>query len=39
MRTPHPRLAGRTPLSLLQTDTGSRMVEQLLVQIDEGIFV
>ncbi len=39
MRTPHARLEGRSPLSLLKTDTGSRMVEELLIQIDEGMFV
>jgi putative toxin-antitoxin system antitoxin component (TIGR02293 family) len=39
LRTPHPRLAGRTPLSLLNTDTGSRIVAELLIQIDEGMFV
>lgn len=39
LRKPHPRLDGRTPLSLLQTDTGSRIVEELLIQIDEGMFV
>jgi len=39
MRRPHPRLGGRAPLSLLKTDTGSRMVEELLLQIDEGMFV
>ena len=39
LRKPHPRLAGRTPLSLLKTDTGSRIVEELLIQIDEGMFV
>src|SRR5271163_4018790 len=38
LRTAHPRLESRTPLSLLTTDTGSRIVEQLLVQIDEGFF-
>jgi putative toxin-antitoxin system antitoxin component (TIGR02293 family) len=36
---PHARLDGRTPLSLLKTDTGSRIVEELLIQIDEGMFV
>ena len=30
---------GRTPLSLLKTDTGSRIAEELLIQIDEGMFV
>jgi len=39
LRKPHPRLDGRTPLSLLRTDTGSRIVGELLVQIDEGIFI
>lgn len=39
LRKPHPRLDGRTPLSLLTTDAGSRIVEELLVQIDEGMFV
>jgi putative toxin-antitoxin system antitoxin component (TIGR02293 family) len=39
LRRPNPRLDGRTPLSLLKTDTGSRIVEELLVQIDEGMFV
>ena len=39
LRKPHPRLDGRAPLSLLKTDTGSRIVEELLVQIDEGMFV
>ena len=39
LRKPHPRLDGRAPLSLLKTDMGSRIAEELLVQIDEGIFV
>lgn len=39
MRRPHPRLEQRSPLSLLRTDTGSRIVEELLLQIDEGIYV
>ena len=39
LRRPHPRLDGRPPLSLLKTDTGSRIVEELLLQIDEGMFV
>jgi putative toxin-antitoxin system antitoxin component (TIGR02293 family) len=39
MRKPHARLDGRAPLSLLNTDTGSRIVEELLVQVDEGMFV
>lgn len=39
LRTSHPQLSGRTPLEMLKTDTGSRLVEELLVQIDEGMFV
>ena len=39
LRKPHPRLEGRSPLSLLKTDMGSRIVEDLLIQIDEGMFV
>ena len=39
LRKPHARLNGRTPLSLLNTDTGSRIVEDMLIQIDEGMFV
>lgn len=39
LRKAHPRLEGRTPLSLLKTDMGSRIVEELLIQIDEGMFV
>ena len=39
LRRASPRLGSRTPLELLKTDAGSRIVEELLVQIDEGIFV
>lgn len=39
LRRPHPRLGRRTPLELLKTDAGSRIVEELLLQIDEGMFV
>ncbi|WP_263410527.1 type II RES/Xre toxin-antitoxin system antitoxin [Terriglobus tenax] len=39
LRRPQTRLDSRSPLSLLKTDTGSRIVEELLVQIDEGYFV
>jgi putative toxin-antitoxin system antitoxin component (TIGR02293 family) len=38
LRKPQVRLEGRSPLSLLKTDTGSRIVEETLVQIDEGIY-
>jgi putative toxin-antitoxin system antitoxin component (TIGR02293 family) len=39
LRKPHARLERRSPLSLVKTDTGSRIVEELLIQIDEGMFV
>ena len=39
LRRPHPRLDGRSPISLVKTDTGSRIVEELLTQIDEGMLV
>lgn len=31
--------AGRRPISLLTTDIGARIVEELLLQIDEGYFI
>jgi putative toxin-antitoxin system antitoxin component (TIGR02293 family) len=39
LRRSNPRVRGRTPLEMAKTDTGSRIVEELLVQIDEGMFV
>lgn len=39
LRRPNPRLRNRTPLEMAKTDTGSRIVEELLVQIDEGMFI
>jgi putative toxin-antitoxin system antitoxin component (TIGR02293 family) len=39
LRRANPRLGNRKPLELLKTDAGSRIVEELLVQIDEGVFV
>ena len=39
LRRPNPRLDERTPISLLKTDTGARIVEELLGQIDEGYFI
>jgi len=39
LRRPHPRLRDRTPLETLRTDAGSRIVEELLIQIDEGMFI
>jgi putative toxin-antitoxin system antitoxin component (TIGR02293 family) len=38
LRTPDDRLAGRTPMSLLHTETGGRLIESLLWQIDEGVY-
>ncbi len=39
LRRPHPRLRNRAPLEMSRTDTGTRIVEELLVQIDEGMFI
>ena len=39
LRKPKARLEGRVPLSLLTSDTGSRIVEELLIQIDEGMII
>ena len=39
LRRPIPRLRNRTPLSLLTTDSGTRIVEETLIQINEGMFV
>jgi putative toxin-antitoxin system antitoxin component (TIGR02293 family) len=33
------RIGGRTPLSLLHTDAGGRLVESMLWQIDEGVYI
>jgi putative toxin-antitoxin system antitoxin component (TIGR02293 family) len=38
LRKPQARLDGRQ-LSLLKTDAGGRIVEELLIQVDEGMFV
>jgi putative toxin-antitoxin system antitoxin component (TIGR02293 family) len=38
LRTPSDRLEGRTPLSMLRSEAGGRVVENQLWQIDEGIF-
>ncbi len=39
LRLPSGRLSGRTPMSMLMTETGARLVESFLQQIDEGMFV
>jgi putative toxin-antitoxin system antitoxin component (TIGR02293 family) len=36
---PNPRLDGRAPVTLLDSDDGLQRVEELLGQIDEGFFV
>jgi putative toxin-antitoxin system antitoxin component (TIGR02293 family) len=38
LRKPNRALNGLEPLRLLQTETGGRAVEELLGQIDHGIF-
>lgn len=38
LRLPGERLHGRTPLSMLRTELGGRLIEDLLWQIDEGVF-
>jgi len=39
LRRPIARLRKRAPLDLMRTDTGARIVEELLIQIDDGMFV
>ena len=39
LRRPNRHLGDRAPLSLISTDIGMRMVEHLLGQIDEGMFI
>jgi putative toxin-antitoxin system antitoxin component (TIGR02293 family) len=38
LRTADDHIGGRTPLSMLATDAGGRLVEGLLWQIDEGVY-
>ena len=38
MRKPKKRFQGETPMQMLQTEAGARLVEQMLVQVDEGMF-
>jgi putative toxin-antitoxin system antitoxin component (TIGR02293 family) len=38
LRTADERIGGRTPLSMLQTDAGGRLIEGMLWQIDEGFY-
>jgi len=39
LRSPNARLSGHAPFSLLNTEAGSRVVLEMLGQIDEGMFV
>jgi putative toxin-antitoxin system antitoxin component (TIGR02293 family) len=38
LRSPKKRFEGRAPLQLLATEPGGRLVEEMLIQIDEGMF-
>jgi len=38
LRTPKKRFDGRTPMEMISMEVGGRMVEEMLVQIDEGMF-
>ena len=38
LRTPQPRFDGKTSIEMLATDAGSRLVEEMLIQIDHGMF-
>lgn len=38
LREPKRRFEGRSPLRMLATESGGRLVEQMLIQIDEGMF-
>lgn len=38
LRAPKKRFEGRPPLGMLSTETGGRLVEQMLIQIDDGMF-
>ena len=38
VRQPKLRFEGRTPIQMMATEAGGRLVEEMLVQIDEGMF-
>ena len=38
MRTAKRRFAGRTPVEMIATEAGARLVEEMLVQTEEGLF-
>ena len=39
LRRENRALAGKAPIELLRSETGSRIVEELLAQIDHGMFI
>jgi len=39
LNKPKHRFSERTPIQMLRTELGGRMVEEMLIQIDEGMFV
>ncbi len=38
MRKAKQRFEGETPMEMLQTEAGARLVEEMLIQIDQGMF-
>jgi len=38
LRKPKVRFEGRTPMEVLRTEAGARLVEEMLLQLDYGIF-
>ena len=38
LRKPKPRFDGKTPVEMLATEAGARLVEEMIVQIDHGMF-
>ena len=38
MRAPKKRFGGRPPFEMIATEPGGRLVEEMLIQIDEGMF-
>jgi putative toxin-antitoxin system antitoxin component (TIGR02293 family) len=38
LRAPDERLDGRMPISLLRTESGGRVIENMLWQIDDGVY-
>jgi len=38
LRKPNLRFEGRAPIEMLATEAGSRLIEESLIQVDDGIF-